>query len=148
MSICIHEHQLLTLTYSALQVHLPRCATTIALHSLAPLHPSCWRRSAPLLVTLDPATQSRRLLTPRARAGLAFGAWLGETQHVTDDMLMAASETLPDLIRPTDMSLGRVFPRLADIRRGLTSACMCPCCQASSKFIDIPHGDPHTFRAL
>lgn len=38
---------------------------------------------------------------------------------MTDDMLMAASETLPDLIRPTDMSLGRVFPRLADIRRGL-----------------------------
>ena len=60
-----------------------------------------------------------------ARAGLAFGAWLGETQHVTDDMLMAASETLPDLIRPTDMSLGRVFPRLADIRRGLTSVCIC-----------------------
>ena len=30
---------------------------------------------------------------------------------------MAASETLPALIRPTDLSAGRVFPRLADIRR-------------------------------
>ena len=43
---------------------------------------------------------------------------------MTDDMLMAASETLPDLIRPTDMSLGRVFPRLADIRRGLIGLCV------------------------
>ena len=51
------------------------------------------------------------------RAGLAFGAFLGETQHVTDAMLVAASETLPALIRPTDLSAGRVFPRLADIRR-------------------------------
>ncbi len=51
------------------------------------------------------------------RAGLAFGAFLGETQHVTDAMLVAAAETLPALIRPTDLSAGRVFPRLADIRR-------------------------------
>ena len=78
-------------------------------------------------------TQISRIYLP-ARAGLAFGAWLGETQHVTDDMLMAASETLPDLIRPTDMSLGRVFPRLADIRRGAPAlapapSCLCSCCQ-------------------
>ena len=94
---------------------------------------------------------------PPARAGLAFGAWLGETQHVTDDMLMAASETLPDLIRPTDMSLGRVFPCLADIRRGLIIVCICllksPAPAASGSQVSIPTSlvmclTCHTFRSF
>lgn len=53
-------------------------------------------------------------------AGLAWGVHLAEPGVVTDDMIMAASETLPKLIRDEDLAAGKVYPRLEEIR--------CKCC--------------------
>jgi len=44
--------------------------------------------------------------------GVALGAFLGRTGIVTDGMMMAAAETLPDLISDVDAQLGLVYPRL------------------------------------
>eukprot|EP00879_Flechtneria_rotunda_P024431 GHRR01025900.1.p2 GENE.GHRR01025900.1~~GHRR01025900.1.p2 ORF type:complete len:104 (+),score=40.41 GHRR01025900.1:925-1236(+) len=49
-------------------------------------------------------------------AGLALGAFLGETRYVSDGMLMATAETLPKLIGDEDVQAGLVYPRLQDIR--------------------------------
>ncbi|WIA28821.1 hypothetical protein OEZ86_011350 [Tetradesmus obliquus] len=48
--------------------------------------------------------------------GLALGAHIGKTKIVTDNMLMAAAEILPQLISDKDVAAGLVYPSLEDIR--------------------------------
>jgi len=49
--------------------------------------------------------------------GLALGASLARTRAVTDGMLMAAAEVLPELVSDADLAAGLVFPPLSEIRR-------------------------------
>lgn len=49
-------------------------------------------------------------------AGLALGAWLGRCGVVTDSMIQACAEALPELIKPEALATGFVFPSLADAR--------------------------------
>lgn len=49
-------------------------------------------------------------------AGLALGAWLGRCGVVTDSMIQACAEALPELIKPEALETGFVFPSLADAR--------------------------------
>lgn len=54
--------------------------------------------------------------------GLALGAFLGRTGVVTDMMIQACAEALPELIRDEDLETGFVFPRLSDARPALHPA--------------------------
>lgn len=56
------------------------------------------------------------------RAGLALGAFLGRTGVVSDMMIQACAEALPELITDEDLHTGYVFPRLSDARPALNPA--------------------------
>ncbi len=43
---------------------------------------------------------------------IALGSYLGHTGIITDEMIMAAAETLPKLIKQEDLQRGIVYPRL------------------------------------
>ena len=45
-----------------------------------------------------------------------MGAHLAKSGKITDEMIMAAAETLPRLIPEEDKAVGCVYPRLSDIR--------------------------------
>jgi malate dehydrogenase (decarboxylating) len=49
--------------------------------------------------------------------GLSLGASLARARRVTDGMLMAAAEVLPELVSEKDVSDGLIFPPLSEIRR-------------------------------
>ncbi|EFN53662.1 hypothetical protein CHLNCDRAFT_136414 [Chlorella variabilis] len=48
--------------------------------------------------------------------GLAMGAYLARGNIVTDGMLMAAAESLADMITPQELAAGRVYPNMNKIR--------------------------------
>jgi malate dehydrogenase (decarboxylating) len=48
--------------------------------------------------------------------GLAMGAYLAEGGIVSDEMLVAATESLPDMIKEDDSAVGHTYPRLDSIR--------------------------------
>lgn len=45
-----------------------------------------------------------------------MGAHLAKSGKITNEMIMAAAETLPRLIPEEDKAVGCVYPRLSDIR--------------------------------
>lgn len=49
-------------------------------------------------------------------AGISLGAVLAKTRIVSDGMLMAAAEVLPDLVSADDLRQGVLFPPLSEIR--------------------------------
>uniref|UniRef100_A0A061RS61 Malate oxidoreductase n=1 Tax=Tetraselmis sp. GSL018 TaxID=582737 RepID=A0A061RS61_9CHLO len=48
--------------------------------------------------------------------GVALGAQLGHTKVVSDRMLMAAAEAIPEQLTAEDIARGRVYPKLHNIR--------------------------------
>jgi malate dehydrogenase (decarboxylating) len=48
--------------------------------------------------------------------GLALGAFLSEGGVVTDSMVIAATESLPEMLEPEDSAMGRCYPKLDRIR--------------------------------
>ncbi|KAK9863752.1 hypothetical protein WJX84_011333 [Apatococcus fuscideae] len=48
--------------------------------------------------------------------GVALGARLGATHHISDNMLMAAAEAIPTLVPKSDLDRGCVYPSLHRIR--------------------------------
>lgn len=45
-----------------------------------------------------------------------MGALLARGNIVTDNMLMAAAESLPDMITPEELAQGRTYPSMYKIR--------------------------------
>lgn len=73
--------------------------------------PSLQRHSASSSTTRNVVTLYRYIFP-----GLAMGAHLASAQTVSDNMLTAASEALPQLIPEADRVRGCVYPSLKDIR--------------------------------
>ena len=48
--------------------------------------------------------------------GVGLGALAAEAREVTDEMFLAAAETLASLVRPEDLAVDRVYPALTRIR--------------------------------
>ncbi len=48
--------------------------------------------------------------------GVGLGALASEATEVTDEMFLAAAQTLAGLVQPEDLALGRIYPALTKIR--------------------------------
>ena len=48
--------------------------------------------------------------------GVGLGALVSEASEVTDEMFLAAARTLAQLVEPSDLALGRIYPPLTKIR--------------------------------
>jgi malate dehydrogenase (oxaloacetate-decarboxylating)(NADP+) len=48
--------------------------------------------------------------------GVGLGALSSEAAEVTDEMFLAAAQTLAGLVQPEDLALGRIYPALTKIR--------------------------------
>jgi malate dehydrogenase (oxaloacetate-decarboxylating)(NADP+) len=48
--------------------------------------------------------------------GVGLGAVAARSNRVTNDMFLAAAETLADMVSDEDLAIGRVYPRLSQIR--------------------------------
>jgi len=48
--------------------------------------------------------------------GVGLGALASEAAEVTDEMFLAAAQTLAGLVQPDDLALGRIYPALTKIR--------------------------------
>jgi malate dehydrogenase (oxaloacetate-decarboxylating)(NADP+) len=62
--------------------------------------------------TLVPGQGNNAYIFP----GVGLGAIAARSSRVTDGMFLAAAQTLADLVSDEDLELGRVYPRLSEIR--------------------------------
>ena len=71
----------------------------------------------------DPVTIGEKTLTPGQGnnayifPGIGLGVIASQARHVTEDMFLAAAETLADQVSDDDYKIGRLFPSLSTIRQ-------------------------------
>lgn len=70
----------------------------------------------------DPVTYEDKTFVPGQAnnsyifPGVGLGVLASGAKHVTDEMFLAAAQTLAELAQPDDLKLGRIFPPLTSVR--------------------------------
>lgn len=63
--------------------------------------------------TFDPGQGNNAYIFP----GLGLGIVAGRIQHVNDDILIAAADTVAQMVSPKELELGALYPPISDIRK-------------------------------
>jgi malate dehydrogenase (oxaloacetate-decarboxylating)(NADP+) len=89
-------------------------------------------------VTLYPGQGNNAYIFP----GVALGAIVSGVRHVTDGMFLKASQALAGMVTEEDMSVGRIYPPLKDIREVSTQLAASICQYAYDNGMATAYPEP------